>query len=96
MNIGLNTDCVDHLKDTMRTLYKAYHSQQPITVYIRRIDSIRSKVTGTLVGFDKHWNLILKDVQEVIVEKNPKLRDRKVKHLFIKGDSVVLVNLPEG
>lgn len=60
-------------------------------------------VTGLLVAFDKHLNLILRDVDEVISlmsHKQPGLmqqcihqKERHVSRLFVRGDSVVIVSL---
>lgn len=62
-----------------------------------------ASLTGLLVAFDKHFNLILSDVDEVISlmsHKSPGMRqecvqrkDRHVSRLFVRGDSVVIVSL---
>lgn len=45
------------------TLLKMQHKR--ITVVIRYVNAIRGTLTGTLVAFDKHFNMILKNVDEV-------------------------------
>jgi len=50
-----------------------------IKVWTRNYKEVRSVITGHLVCFDKHWNLILRDVDEVAIipkkSKTPFLRD---------------------
>lgn len=60
-------------------------------------------LTGLLVAFDKHFNLILRDVDEVIRLMSHKdqgvrqecihQKERHVNRLFVRGDSVVIVSL---
>ena len=60
-------------------------------------------LTGLLIAFDKHFNLILSDVDEVISlmsHKRPGVaqecvqqKDRHVSRLFVRGDSVLIVSL---
>lgn len=47
------------------TLYEALMRRKRIRVLIRYSAGIRGTLTGQLVAFDKHFNLILRDVQEV-------------------------------
>ena len=45
------------------TLFRMQNKR--ITVVIRYVNSIRGTMTGTLVAFDKHFNMIMKNVDEV-------------------------------
>ena len=46
-------------------LYSILQNRQRVRVMIRYVDCIRGTLTGYLVAFDKHFNMILKDVDEV-------------------------------
>lgn len=46
-------------------LHTAFVKRQRIRVLIRYVNGIRGTLTGYLIAFDKHFNMILKDVNEV-------------------------------
>jgi small nuclear ribonucleoprotein (snRNP)-like protein len=46
-------------------LHTAFVNRQRIRVLIRYVNGIRGTLTGYLIAFDKHFNMILKDVNEV-------------------------------
>jgi small nuclear ribonucleoprotein (snRNP)-like protein len=46
-------------------LHTAFVKRQRIRVLIRYVNGIRGTLTGYLIAFDKHFNMILKDVDEV-------------------------------
>lgn len=46
-------------------LYSILQNRQRIRIMIRYVDCIRGTLTGYLVAFDKHFNMILRDVDEV-------------------------------
>jgi len=46
-------------------LYSILQNRQRVRIMIRYVDCIRGTLTGYLVAFDKHFNMILKDVDEV-------------------------------
>lgn len=115
-------------------LYKCFFERKRIKVLVRYIDCIRGTLTGYIVGFDKHLNIILKDADEIYtprythlhtskalphladnlettsdllrkskvdieVQRRKALKDpkqihvtrRHCKHIFVRGDSVVMV-----
>ena len=78
-------------------LYKAMKERMRVKVVIRRVAEIRGHCSGFVDVYDKHFNLVLSEVEESWVDSaatpNSLLKTRKVKQLFIKGDSVVCVIL---
>lgn len=53
-----------HQEGPMSVLDKAFTGRYRIRVVTRYVNSIRGTLTGHLIAFDKHMNLILKDVDE--------------------------------
>jgi small nuclear ribonucleoprotein (snRNP)-like protein len=94
--------------------------RQRVRIVIRYVNAIRGILTGILVAFDKHMNMILRDVEEIYsmrpsdsgrsnieteLDRRQKLagqiahckgewfgRKRRMKHLLVRGDSVVLIS----
>ncbi|GAX26410.1 hypothetical protein FisN_37Hh040 [Fistulifera solaris] len=52
-------------------LYKAMHSNQKIRVLVRYVDGMRGTITGKLLAYDKHLNLLLQRAQETFSPRNP-------------------------
>jgi small nuclear ribonucleoprotein (snRNP)-like protein len=48
-----------------QVLYRLWEKRQRVRILIRYVNGIRGTLTGYLVAFDKHYNIILKDVEEV-------------------------------
>ena len=46
-------------------LYSIVANRQRARVMVRYVDCVRGTLTGYLIAFDKHYNMILKDVDEV-------------------------------
>eukprot|EP00581_Thalassiosira_minuscula_P001230 CAMPEP_0183740006 /NCGR_PEP_ID=MMETSP0737-20130205/58643_1 /TAXON_ID=385413 /ORGANISM="Thalassiosira miniscula, Strain CCMP1093" /LENGTH=481 /DNA_ID=CAMNT_0025974973 /DNA_START=49 /DNA_END=1494 /DNA_ORIENTATION=- len=46
-------------------LYSILAHRQRVRIMVRYVDCVRGTLTGFLVAFDKHWNMILRDVEEV-------------------------------
>lgn len=54
------------LKDgPYKVLYDAFTKRQRIRLVIRYVNGIRGTITGQLLGFDKHYNMFLKDAEEI-------------------------------
>lgn len=54
-----------HEKGPLSVLFQAFQTRQRVRVLVRYANGIRGTVTGSLLAFDKHMNLILRNVQEV-------------------------------
>eukprot|EP01114_Cavostelium_apophysatum_P003458 TRINITY_DN13355_c0_g1_i1.p1 TRINITY_DN13355_c0_g1~~TRINITY_DN13355_c0_g1_i1.p1 ORF type:complete len:296 (-),score=24.68 TRINITY_DN13355_c0_g1_i1:212-1099(-) len=73
-----------------------------IRVAIRRVNTIRGYCVGNLQAFDKHMNMVLRNVEEdyeihefaneTSTKKELVKKQRRVKLLLIKGDNVVWVS----
>lgn len=63
----------------LANLYDCIKENRKIKIWTRNYKEVRGILTGYLVAFDKHWNLILRDVDEVYLRpkksKTPFLRD---------------------
>ncbi|XP_026809667.1 U7 snRNA-associated Sm-like protein LSm11 [Rhopalosiphum maidis] len=46
------------------------YSKQRVRVYIRSAVSVRGHCEGYIIAYDKHWNLVMDDVDEVWTRKN--------------------------
>jgi len=53
-----------HETGPLSVLFKALSKRQRVRVVTRYVDGIRGTLTGYLIAFDKHTNLILQDVDE--------------------------------
>ena len=82
--------------------------RQAVRVVTRHERGVRGAAVGTLLAFDKHCNLVLRDVEETYTvllraerttaggatRRCPKQerRQRKLRQVFLAGSSVVLVS----
>jgi len=89
-------------------LSRCYKQRSAVRVVTRHDQGMRGIATGTLVAFDKHMNLVLRDVEEsytvlLSVERptqhggmrrcrKQEKRHRKLKQVFLAGNSVALVS----
>ena len=89
-------------------LHQSYQQRSLVRVVTRHDSGVRGVATGTLVAFDKHMNLVLRDVQETYtvllrIERETQSgkirrcrkqdhRQRKLKQVFLAGNSVVLIS----
>jgi len=46
------------------------YTKKRVKVYIRSAVSVRGHCEGYIIAFDKHWNLVMDDVDEVWTRKN--------------------------
>lgn len=60
-----------HKDGPLSLLYEATMRRKRVRVLIRYINGIRGTLTGHLIAFDKHYNLLLKDVDEVYSPRSP-------------------------
>ena len=49
----------------LAALYKMMKTDQQIKVYTRKEHGVRGFVTGYVIAFDKHWNLLMRNCCEV-------------------------------
>ena len=86
-------------------LSAAQRSQCRVGVVTRHLRGVRGVVSGTVMEWDKHMNMLLRDCHESYTElhvfrcgrtgrtrRKQKHFTRRMKHIFLKGDSVVLVH----
>jgi small nuclear ribonucleoprotein (snRNP)-like protein len=74
-------------------------SRARVVVTVRRVRDIRGTLTGFLVAFDRHWNLVLRDVDELWTrtEGPGRIADtvvvmrRHIRHMLCKGDTVCFI-----
>lgn len=79
MHHNNNDSTTDNQSGPMSILYRACFSKpkQRIRVVTRYVDGIRGIFTGYMIGYDKHFNLILKDVDETYSPR-PTKDDREI------------------
>ena len=58
-------------------LYLIHKKRQRIRIMVRYVDCIRGTLTGFLLAFDKHMNMILRDVDEVYSSRVTKVLNGK-------------------
>lgn len=59
-----------HEKGPMSLLHEAFIKRQRVRIVIRYVNGIRGTLTGFLLAFDKHFNMLLRDVDEVYSPRN--------------------------
>jgi len=55
----------EHEKGPLSLLHTAFVKRQRVRVVIRYVNGIRGTLTGYFIAFDKHFNMLLRDVDEV-------------------------------
>ena len=73
--------------ELLKTIYK---EQCKVKVYLRSMSELRSIMTGLLIAFDHHFNMLLMDVNEIYVS-NKKNKKKYIKQVLLRGDNVILV-----
>ena len=94
-------DIANKSSHPMQTLLHAYNNRKFIRVLIRKVNGIRGHMDGSLVAFDKHFNIILRDAVEHY-EKYVESKEgettqsetvtRSLPLVLVRGDNVVLVS----
>lgn len=68
-----------YVNSPLNDLYKCVKDETKIKIWTRNFKEVRGILSGYVIAFDKHWNLILRDVDEVYLRpkksKTPFLRD---------------------
>lgn len=111
-----NDDIITSMMDKLRTgpsslLYKIVRSGLPVRVVTRHKRGVRGEAIGKLTAFDKHFNLVLRDVKETYyvrilkervkadgkIIRRPILerRQRTLSNVLLTGQNVVLISTPE-
>lgn len=70
-------------------LERAVRLRRRVRIMLRETHAIRGDVSGVVVAFDKHFNMVV--AMAVIRDKGE--RPRRSKVLFVRGENVVLVAL---
>lgn len=52
-------------------LYRLRNERKRVRIVVRYVNMIRGTITGSLLAFDKHMNMILRDVEEVYSQRIP-------------------------
>lgn len=64
--LGVFAALAEHHKEgPMSLIHRLFEKRQRVRVLIRYVNGIRGTLTGYLVAYDKHYNMILRDVDEV-------------------------------
>jgi small nuclear ribonucleoprotein (snRNP)-like protein len=75
MFLSMSSQYGDKNSGPLSLLYSIVANRQRARVMVRYVDCIRGTLTGYLIAFDKHFNMILKDVEEIYsgrITKYPK------------------------
>jgi len=65
MFLSMSARYEDKNSGPLSLLYSIVANRQRVRVMVRYVDCIRGTLTGYLIAFDKHFNMILKDVEEI-------------------------------
>lgn len=75
-------------KGPLGKLHQWMKNKSKVKIVVRELNKLRGDLVGFIQSYDKHFNIILKDAQELLYKKNVL---RKLEMVFVKGDSVVSI-----
>ena len=87
-------------------LSRLYANRTRVQVTTRHRSGVRGWARGTIVAVDKHWNLVLRDVDEEYtvllksqkgkrIVRHQEKRRRNLQQVFIAGNSIVLISISQ-
>lgn len=65
----------------------AMRENQRVFIQCRNSKALLAKV----IAFDKHFNLVLKGVQEITESHGSEQKQRSIENLFLRGESVIFI-----
>lgn len=86
-----NTNILQRMKthyqsSPLADLYQCITNEQKMKIWTRNYKEVRGVMTGYIIAFDKHWNIVLRDVDEVYLKpkksKTPFLREISSSDVF--------------
>uniref|UniRef100_A0A0A9Y623 Small nuclear ribonucleoprotein Sm D2 n=1 Tax=Lygus hesperus TaxID=30085 RepID=A0A0A9Y623_LYGHE len=93
---GANSNSVSTTKALLRTSvtegpFSVLHSamKENIRVFIQC--RFNKSLLASVVAFDKHFNLVLQDVIELSGNEKEGQKQRSIRNLFLRGESVIFV-----
>ncbi|XP_055845627.1 U7 snRNA-associated Sm-like protein LSm11 [Episyrphus balteatus] len=68
---------IETMEGPMAVLRDCMHEKRQIKIHTRSEHGIRGSITGFVISFDKHWNILLRDVHETWKRRKYKYDENK-------------------